>query len=226
MLKIPIPSSKTPCPSFPHVSRPETPEFKRWFKNSKVVDQDGKPLVVYHGSGTKFWEFKNEFTGIGNDQYGPGFYFTSDQDVAHGYTTRRMNDQIKPGGEDNPTVMPVYLSIQNPIVFDGKNDTNLRSVELSHRQAFELMKRCPGILEEESPIGEFSEEFWENGGSVSLLQKIANQYDWNLETMLGNIFRDNGKEFRRNTGGAGWSLSGSLLVNPGEVRLYACAANP
>jgi len=28
----------------------ETPEFKNWFGESKVVDADGKPLVVYHGT--------------------------------------------------------------------------------------------------------------------------------------------------------------------------------
>jgi len=28
----------------------ETPEFKRWFGNSKLVDKDGKPLMLYHGT--------------------------------------------------------------------------------------------------------------------------------------------------------------------------------
>jgi hypothetical protein len=28
----------------------ETPEFKNWFGNSKVVDAEGKPLTVYHGT--------------------------------------------------------------------------------------------------------------------------------------------------------------------------------
>src|ERR1700679_2804161 len=27
----------------------QTPEFKRWFAGSKVVDAKGRPLVVYHG---------------------------------------------------------------------------------------------------------------------------------------------------------------------------------
>ena len=31
----------------PHVT--DTPEFKKWFGDSKVVDDNGKPLVVYHG---------------------------------------------------------------------------------------------------------------------------------------------------------------------------------
>jgi hypothetical protein len=47
----------------------DTPEFKNWFGDSKVVDENGKPLVVYHGSGTTFWEFKTEFTGLGKNMY-------------------------------------------------------------------------------------------------------------------------------------------------------------
>ena len=32
----------------------ETKQFRRWFGDSKVVDEDGKPLVVYHGSDADF----------------------------------------------------------------------------------------------------------------------------------------------------------------------------
>lgn len=41
------------------VRRPqiETPEFKKWFGDSKVVDADGEPLIVYHGTSGDFTEF-------------------------------------------------------------------------------------------------------------------------------------------------------------------------
>ena len=32
-------------------------DFKSWFGNSKVVDKNGKPLVVYHGSQNKIGKF-------------------------------------------------------------------------------------------------------------------------------------------------------------------------
>lgn len=35
---------------------PKTPEFKKWFGDSKVVDDKGNPKIVYHG-GTRFDEF-------------------------------------------------------------------------------------------------------------------------------------------------------------------------
>lgn len=39
----------------------ETPEFKKWFGDSKVVDEQGKPLVVFHGTTeTKYVEGETE----------------------------------------------------------------------------------------------------------------------------------------------------------------------
>lgn len=48
--------------------------FKRWFGDSKVVDADGKPLVVYHG-GTVSGVFDTNRGGGGNTQLGRGAYF-------------------------------------------------------------------------------------------------------------------------------------------------------
>jgi hypothetical protein len=38
---------------------PGTPAFKRWFGDSKVVDENGDPLVVYHGSQKNFKKFES-----------------------------------------------------------------------------------------------------------------------------------------------------------------------
>ena len=32
----------------------ETPAFRAWFGDSKVVDENGQPLVVYHGTKSNF----------------------------------------------------------------------------------------------------------------------------------------------------------------------------
>ena len=39
------------------VSQTNTPAFKRFFKQSKVVDEAGEPLMVYHGTNSDFTEF-------------------------------------------------------------------------------------------------------------------------------------------------------------------------
>jgi hypothetical protein len=82
----------------------ETPEFKHFFGESKVVDAKGKPLVVYHGTplvGTPraFTTFRAS-TAPG---WGRGIYFTDNKQQA--------GEEF---GEGLDKVMPVYVSIQNP----------------------------------------------------------------------------------------------------------------
>jgi len=54
--------------------------FKKWFGDSKVIDTEGKPLVVYHGTNHKFDFFlKNKMV---EGRLGKGFYFTSSKEEA------------------------------------------------------------------------------------------------------------------------------------------------
>lgn len=61
----------------------DTPEFKNWFAGSKVVTADGKPLVVYHGSGKDIEAFDASRQNP-DALYGPGFYFTESAATAGG----------------------------------------------------------------------------------------------------------------------------------------------
>lgn len=77
-----------------------TPEFKAWFGNSKVVDENGEPLVVYHG-GAVFDTFIPEKTFDG------AFYFSPNKNTARDYANEVH-------GENGSEVKAVYISIQNP----------------------------------------------------------------------------------------------------------------
>lgn len=82
--------------------------FKKWFADSKVVDNEGKPLVVYHGTDYKFDTFKpNNIDGE------DAIYFSDDYDTAGSYSS-----------SGNP--MKVYLKIENPYYYDasGQNYNN------------------------------------------------------------------------------------------------------
>ncbi len=72
----------------------KTDNFKNWFgdwekapeKASKVVDESGKPLVVYHGTGKDFSVF--DMTKIGTENYsdwGKGIYVTPRKENANSY---------------------------------------------------------------------------------------------------------------------------------------------
>lgn len=88
--------------------------FQRWFGDSKVVDENGKPLVVYHGSLRDFDSFDPDASRFGNK----GLYFTADAGYASAFA-RTGRGQT----EGSPTVYPVYLSIKNPLVLgNGRFD--------------------------------------------------------------------------------------------------------
>lgn len=63
--------------------------FKKWFGNSKVVDKDGKPLVVYHGTNQEVESFDEDRRGMmtQNDSARAGFWFTGSSVVANDYAT-------------------------------------------------------------------------------------------------------------------------------------------
>jgi hypothetical protein len=86
----------------------QTPEFKRWFGDSKVVDAEGRPLVVYHGTRGDFDIFDAARQGQSDfGASGRGFYFSQDAGTANVYAS------LSPG-DGSPNIMPVYLSVLNP----------------------------------------------------------------------------------------------------------------
>ena len=93
----------------------QTPEFKAWFGNSKVVDADGKPLVVYHGTNADITEFKNAKKGARDPGFfGKGFYFTPGEGKALNYA----DSAVEADGAGDAKAISVYLSLQNPFVWD------------------------------------------------------------------------------------------------------------
>jgi hypothetical protein len=59
----------------------ESDNFKKWFGDSKVVDDEGNPLVVYHGTTHDFDSFELERGNTGN-AVGTGYYFTTSPEDA------------------------------------------------------------------------------------------------------------------------------------------------
>ena len=59
------------------VEQTETKQFKRWFGDSKVVDRDGEPLVVYHAADAEFTVFDRERLGNHAGTFFPAERFSS-----------------------------------------------------------------------------------------------------------------------------------------------------
>jgi hypothetical protein len=180
----------------------ETAAFKAWFSGSKVVDEDGQPLVVYHGTTSDFDAFDRERANI-ESNLGGGFYFSSQrEDVAANYagegpdltvrlgqraeriandTDREYNDpeviaeaRAQLAVEHGGMTLPVYLAIKNPAVLGGPNET---------------------VLTFEQTFDEETEEYGEPEGTlvdfVEAIREVASDpryYDGDAETAAAQLF--------------------------------------
>ena len=87
--------------------------FYKWFGDSKVVDEQGRPLVVYHGTDADINTFEKEKISSKTKNYGYygyGFYFTPFKNQAEFY---------------GKNIMPVYLNLKNPFIDSRENIINI-----------------------------------------------------------------------------------------------------
>lgn len=90
-------------------------EQRKYFSGTKVVDEQGRLLTVYHGSPKTFTEFSHRFMNTHGNAHGRGFYFTENMNYAEGYR--------KDGGQ----LLKGYLDIKNPA---SETQTTMRKSEL------------------------------------------------------------------------------------------------
>lgn len=110
-------------------------DFKSWFGNSKVVDNNGNPLLVYHG-GPKFDTFNQPNKGDKGLYFTDNYYFALYFAMQHEMVERDKRnewDDIPDNvlkkwdieGEINEKylkyseVKKAYLMMENPIIRDG-----------------------------------------------------------------------------------------------------------
>jgi hypothetical protein len=95
----------------------QSKQFIRWFgdwqnspaKASKVVDNNGEPLVLYHQTGKEFTTFDTKQKGSG------GF----DSEMPTGIFMKPTNNDIGVGGNIQ---MPLYASIKNPLIVNNRSE--------------------------------------------------------------------------------------------------------
>ena len=89
---------------------PTTPQFKKFFEGSQVVNKDGTPKPMYHATNApEEGELFSVFRESDDGKLGAGIYFTSMPEYSENYA---------PTG----AIMPVYLSIKNPLFIDLGDD--------------------------------------------------------------------------------------------------------
>lgn len=78
-----------------------SPEFRKWFGDSKVVDGNGEPLVVYHGTKNGSFEaFDADKLGSNtkSQSAAEGFFFSGKQETAMSYTDKTTKESVRKQG--------------------------------------------------------------------------------------------------------------------------------
>jgi len=127
------------------------PNFMNWFQGSKVVDEQGNPLVVYHGTWThkKFDTFKTSRSK--SQRIAIGAYFTNKPEQASKFSQMYGNQDAR--------IYPVYLSIKNPIDISHIKDENL----------FTIAESLPLLTDLERE--QIKRGFW-RGGQYTILEGL------------------------------------------------------
>ncbi len=99
-------------------ARLDSPEFKAWFGKSKVVDESGSPLRLFHGTAHSFDEFNIR---------GLGVWFSADPSISGAYS----EIAARTGGEAQ--VMPVYVRIENPAPAEALYNATQKADEAGKR---------------------------------------------------------------------------------------------
>jgi N12 class adenine-specific DNA methylase len=176
-----------------------TPEFKKWFGDSKILDKNGEPLVAYHGTASgEFEEFDINKRGEGADQvasfgdYGNGFYFTPKRYIAEGFAQGLSKDEnsdfvYREGAI--PFVFDVFLKMEKPFDLRLLSKANIvtqkviskygwRDSELTEMKINEARAAIGMTPEEYDFMSDVEGTIGDNWGDFDIMEMIAQRgYD-------------------------------------------------
>lgn len=102
------------APAFMPAGKVDSPEFKNWFGDSKVVDAEGTPRVVFHGAVSEFSVFDpNAVQGRDPKWSAIGSWFAGDE----AYAKKFRGSFDAEGNLIEGPLKSVYLSLQDPAIY-------------------------------------------------------------------------------------------------------------
>ena len=167
--------------------------FRQWFSQSKVVDGQGNPLPVYHGTGrpdrvgTRFRKARATA--------GPMAYFTDDPEIASNYAQAKADTSIG----DEETNYPNWFKVQTGRTWSG---IDRLWYFLPHEEKQEIATLAPKVTREEVFHDDGDDQRYASGYRYSLDGNNGlGAYDQHLRQARGNVLMALVDE---------WLLSGAL----------------
>ena len=104
-------------PILPTRIKGEEVSFSEWTSGSKVVDETGELITVFHGTSKSFDRFDPEMRGeiMGDES---GYFFTNERSLAKSYSQLAGGDRV---------VLEAQLSLKDPLEINvGKEDPSIQ----------------------------------------------------------------------------------------------------
>lgn len=161
-----------------------TTNFKNWFGDwendpenaSKVVDENGEPMVVWHGRSAEFNTFEKKegvrfIMGLEDKVKAEGFFFSPDKGLAEDFAS---NSSRHRGGKAN--VVPCFLNIRRPMDLTGEDYDRIYEdvTGWEYMVGMDTQDNLWGIMDEEGMADKIKEKGYD--GAI-FVEEVDDSYE-------------------------------------------------
>ena len=161
-----------------------TTNFKNWFGDwendpenaSKVVDENGEPMVVWHGRSAEFNTFEKKegvrfIMGLEDKVKAEGFFFSPDKGLADEFAS---NSSRHRGGKAN--VVPCFLNIRKPMDLTGEDYDRIYEdvTGWEYMVGMDTQDNLWGIMDEEGMADKIKEKGYD--GAI-FVEEVDDSYE-------------------------------------------------
>ena len=161
-----------------------TANFKNWFGDwendpenaSKVVDENGEPMVVWHGRSAEFNTFEKKegvrfIMGLEDKVKAEGFFFSPDKGLAEEFASSSYRHR---GGKAN--VVPCFLNIRRPMDLTGEDYDRIYEdvTGWEYMVGMDTQDNLWGIMDEEGMADKIKEKGYD--GAI-FVEEVDDSYE-------------------------------------------------
>ena len=189
------------------------PAFKKWFAESKVVDADGKPLVVYHGTDL------GNFSSFDTSQTGAS-WFAVDPSYASDHAMYKYRPTVDKKLITNPKVYPVYLQVNNPFDFGFRDsETTVPIKEMTERLKAGVMSSYDSGNIDKPTALKLVERLRSLDTKYTGAEKYLRAYEWvNTEPEIVGVLKESGYDGMISREGGKGAYNTYAVFSPTQIK--------